>query len=651
MPLPPLPTPFPPGWWIVRWVAGIRRHNEAERTSSRLVLIIAPIRNHLTGTTSSAQLWRNDAVDLQRQQIFEVPLMYLAAASVGTIGVGDRLIEATHHPQTQISQHGVNILEVSVDVPVEQKYVHIDERDPVNNQLMISAQAHKFGPHFWGTQPDFHNLRNTSCLVVHDSVGRRLLIPVFELIRFYWGTSSSNFLQRLIDSPKALLLEPKSLTAFVDPAYTGCDDQGVFSCALRPGLATGDAYALSRLWLDPLARRSITNMLVGFLLNQPGGCALATQTGFPFAGQTLLPVEGVSTGHTDDAPTLLVYRIRSCTHPLPVAAMRSILPHLQSRTPVPSDKGLGPDAPQPVARFKRRGGAHPTVTSWRPPRRMRAVMYQGESLASLFPDIAAKPMIKSTGVPGGQVVSPPVVDGLVLPGGYGEGVRGGDGRPVETEPGGKADEPTGGPPPPPDATPPQVSAAPAHLITLDAAAAHLSTLGYTVSPCAQTDPEGGWFAFDPSPTVQMSERWDHIYDADLKTWRSRRGKILEVGKLYQDSQRINLEVNYGYVIDLEMEGSAFVYFEHIKKIALQEDVLQEVIRICLDCRGVWRTAKYSLIKDKKSRIYCSNLVLPEIKVQITPHWWSSNAERLAQHVKTLHESTWKGLGGPPVQPE
>ncbi|MFC0617892.1 hypothetical protein, partial [Deinococcus budaensis] len=601
MSLPPLPEASPYEVGIVRKVAGIVRQPQPDRTESSLVLIVAPVRPWLHSERGTGRLWRNDAVDLRSQVAVRVPLTYLPAAPVGTLYIGHDLVAPTVDPTP-----GVHTGEFGVVVPDEPVYVQLDALVPdrEKKEYVLNPHTHSFGS-------AYHGVRNTYYVQLSVGRGRTLLIPVEEVIRFYWGTSSSPFFERLLASRATSLLEREHLHEFLDLNHTGMDDEGIFHAALRPGLSYSDARVLGRLWNDPLARLRVTQMLSGFRLPQPGFLAKATRTSFPFAGETRLKVEGVYT-HQDGGWTMLVHRIRRCTHPFPFEEVRVVAPkYSQFLSPdaVSEDRPEG----QPPQIAGSRSRKRPSVTGWAPPRRIQPVMYRQERYEDMFPDTANKPVrtIRANEVVGARGRKRKDQDPR---GGFGPGVPGGEGVPVAVQPEAEVV------PDPPEKARRIRSPRPyvGHLDTLDRAVPLLKQKGYEVMSCCVTEPESGCFSFRTDEEVREipadSDLWEHVYDPVLGMMRLRRGRIIRIGKRQPAPEGKEGAMAYGYAFEVELEGSAFVYFEHVTREMLQEDVLQEAIRVGLARQGVWRSAAYREIDGKTKKYYQSNLILPDVSV-------------------------------------
>lgn len=152
------------------------------------------------------------------------------------------------------------------------------------------------------------------CVMVSLPGNRRLIIPCIELIRFYFGSSSS-LITKLFSPP----LERKAL-------YSNAQFDkraGRLSLELAERVPGSSAADLGRLHLNPIAWRVAlhvgTSALKASLSNQP----VYPQAFFPFEGLTNLIAAGkwLSFGSADRA-TFIVYNLRSCSHPFPFRSLQ-----------------------------------------------------------------------------------------------------------------------------------------------------------------------------------------------------------------------------------------------------------------------------------------------------------------------------------------
>ena len=180
------------------------------------------------------------------------------------------------------------------------------------------------------------NATHSYCLMVNLPDGRRLIIPCVELIRFYFGSSST--LLRQIFSTQ---LQRQNL--FSEDHYD--HRSGLLTFKLGHGMSGRSASDIGRIRMDPVAWRAAAMVSMSMLKACSTGEPAFVQSFFPFEGTTFLDVSGKWLSHQGEAAqTFLVYGINSCSHAFPFKSLRYIAPetgskpqytHLQQQ---PSDK-------------------------------------------------------------------------------------------------------------------------------------------------------------------------------------------------------------------------------------------------------------------------------------------------------------------------
>ena len=186
------------------------------------------------------------------------------------------------------------------------------------------------------TEHPWHlNATHSYCLQVNLVDGRRLIVPCVELIRFYFGSSSS--LLRQIFSTQ---LRRQSL--YSEDRYD--HKSGLLTFKLGYGISGRSASDIGRLRMDQVAWRAAAMVSASMLKAKSTGEPAFIQSFFPFEGTTFLDVSGKWLSHQGEAnQTFLVYGINSCTHAFPfkllkyVSAQTSSRPQYTQQQP-PNDK-------------------------------------------------------------------------------------------------------------------------------------------------------------------------------------------------------------------------------------------------------------------------------------------------------------------------
>ncbi len=156
------------------------------------------------------------------------------------------------------------------------------------------------------------------CVLADLPDKRRLIIPCVELIRFYFGSSSS-----LITK---LFLPPLARRSLYSNAQFD-KIKGHLTLELAEKISGASAADLGRLHLDPVAWRAALHVGTSALKASLASQHVFPQAFFPFEGATTLIAAGkwLSLGDAADV-TFIVYNLRSCTHPFPFRSMRYRIP-------------------------------------------------------------------------------------------------------------------------------------------------------------------------------------------------------------------------------------------------------------------------------------------------------------------------------------
>ncbi len=164
------------------------------------------------------------------------------------------------------------------------------------------------------TQHPGHRLQTQSyCISVALPNKKRMVIPCIEIIRFYFGSSSS-LLHRLFST------QISCDHLWKDTHFDNLS--GRLHLKLSEGISGASASDIGRIALDKdawYAARMIFNICQ---LALRSGNPVYTYTGFPFAGTTNLVVSGkwLSYGPEENS-TFVVYRLQSCSHPFPFTSL------------------------------------------------------------------------------------------------------------------------------------------------------------------------------------------------------------------------------------------------------------------------------------------------------------------------------------------
>lgn len=152
------------------------------------------------------------------------------------------------------------------------------------------------------------------CMMVDLPDSRRLIIPCMELVRFYFGSSSS-----LITK---LFLPPLARDSLYKKAAMNTRT-GQLMLALAEKMSGASAADIGRLHLEPAAWRAAAHVGASILKASVANQAIYPQALFLFEGKTTLAASGKWLSFTDQPrATFLVYNLQSCAHPFPFSSLR-----------------------------------------------------------------------------------------------------------------------------------------------------------------------------------------------------------------------------------------------------------------------------------------------------------------------------------------
>ena len=146
------------------------------------------------------------------------------------------------------------------------------------------------------------------CAYIKLSGGRALVIPCFEILRFYFG-SSAGLLTRLFkpDLKREDLYVPSKTYV-----RSGCGSK----LQLADGISNASGIDIARIAGNTLAWRSAVNIGKSILINTEKGRFV--RLSFPFSGSTKLKVKGKwLSSDIGLKRAFAVYQLLQCSHPLP----------------------------------------------------------------------------------------------------------------------------------------------------------------------------------------------------------------------------------------------------------------------------------------------------------------------------------------------
>ena len=287
----------------------------------------------------------------------QVPAAFVRVLRLGDVWHGPNLVGQSSSPIVQLKD-----LEVSGDPsrvqPIGKPLNGAKERYPLDFRSFSDHSGH------------------TGAYAVREDLGngQTLIVPCWELLRFYFGASGA-LVSRLLSGPltaRALYSSARHDT-----------ERDVHWLDLARGMHWTGAVTIARIALEQRAAsaaRWISNSGTAALVNRE---PYYPKTNFPFAGATNLTVQGRWLGPGREV--LFVERIVSCSHPFPFRTLHYSVPDGSAkiaRFPVRSSSRLSKTN---SARFEIREGARGLAKNC-------AVIHLPEHTNVSFPDLTQKLM-------------------------------------------------------------------------------------------------------------------------------------------------------------------------------------------------------------------------------------------------------------------
>lgn len=278
--------------WRIDWFGellfpcGINRYSQA-----RIHVSISPL---VCDPTDQKAILLAASTDTNEQRQKWIPVSMLPYVKVGDIWQEGRCI---HSPEYQQE------LFMNVDIPKSPEI--IKSGLSINREFVLPLINHPW-----------HRLATQSyCVSVILPDAKKIVIPCIELIRFYFGSSSS-LLHKLFTTQ--IFFEP----LWRDFHYDRPSKR--LHLKLAAGISGASASDIGRIALNKdahyAARRIFDSCLLS--LKKQENESIYTYTGFPFTGNTNLALSGKWLPHgLVERSTFVVYRIRSCSHPFPFASL------------------------------------------------------------------------------------------------------------------------------------------------------------------------------------------------------------------------------------------------------------------------------------------------------------------------------------------
>ncbi|MCE5181518.1 MAG: hypothetical protein LLG15_06950 [Betaproteobacteria bacterium] len=378
--------------WRVDWFGEVAYSPNGQRRSQPVYRVLIspvigdlPVPNIVTDDGDQREAW--------------LPIGTLPMVVIGDIWQGGVKVAQPNYQQESFS----------VDVSCSLAHI-IKSGISIENHFLLPLVEHRL--HRGATQ--------SYCICVSMNDGKRLIVPCMELIRFYFGTTST-VLHKLFTGllREEMLWSEKSF----DPA------NGHLHIKLASRISGASASDIGRIALSKGAWRSAAGIYASCVAATSQKRTAYPHTGFPFTGRTTLQVSGswLSFASEPDS-TFVVYRLHSCSHRFPFETLSYEVDALKAHQDAQKRENAGGDNRNGAWARKGGGTAKPTISGHDPDIKKSGVTHMTFGKAK-FPDLSHKAVwLEKMDTMGTSGVFIKHTDGSVEQVAFGEAEHGGQGR-------------------------------------------------------------------------------------------------------------------------------------------------------------------------------------------------------------------------------
>lgn len=354
---------FPPGTaiWRVDWLGSISFPDRSSRSTQ------PSVRVHLSEVTDAQAAGLGSLLSAEGAASARRTATYVSIGTTMLLRIGDLWQNRT------LAAKPAYELEVFPDVQINRDTVQVVKAGSSfdDDSFLLPRSEHPW--HMANT--------HSYCAKVSLDGGRLLVIPAMEVIRFYFG-SSSTLLAKLFTTG----LDKDALFTYsnLEPRH------GLATLHLAAGIPRASAHDVARIAFDEIAWRAAALVSRSCLRASVAGRGIFPQGVFPFQGKTTLRVKGKWLSRAClPRQTFLVYELRSCSFAFPYSALWYQLAEEQTSDATRQGPGEAADA-QRVAASR---SAKPKSPSLIERDASRHLVSEIENLPSVmrFPDLARKP--------------------------------------------------------------------------------------------------------------------------------------------------------------------------------------------------------------------------------------------------------------------
>ena len=297
-----------------------------------------------------------------------LPVGFLPLLKVGDIWQDGRLVESPDYEivdfdELEVGRHHCSIIKAG-------------NKDDDSGGYYLPLSHHR------------HHLNHTQsyCLLCHHDTAE-IVIPAMELIRFYFG-STSTLISRIFDTPFA----QENLWLSSEPG----ERRGSHKIHLAPGISGRSASDIGRIAFSKIARESVELVANSCITASANGERIYPKSKFPFEGSTdlkasgnWLPFNGSERG------VFLVFKLLSCSHPFPFSSLRYTSERMNSSNDSGQLKG-GNKFDNPQEHFSKARKEEKSIVDQEPSsvKSTRSIRFFS-TLQPKFPDLSKKTVAKT----------------------------------------------------------------------------------------------------------------------------------------------------------------------------------------------------------------------------------------------------------------
>ena len=345
--------------WRIDWFGAVTYAERHRRPSQPLIEVqISQVPNDLGHFSEFFQLREQQWPSTRRLRL---PVGFLPMLRIGDIWRDGRRSES---PDYEIAN-----------------FAHLNVSRDCSTLIKAGLPNEATGEYYLPLDIHPYHMSFTQSYCVHiEHEGCSIVIPCAELLRFYFG-SSSTLVSRIFDAP----LKQELLWA----GQPEIDINGLAKIELARGISGRSATDIGRIAFSKTGRAAAELVGNSCIAATSRGEAAYLKAAFPFTGETHLSASGIWINRDDGERRIyLVFRLRSCSHQFPFSRLQYTSERAQAQSVKSSPPAAGPKSLSPTFSNRRQD---PKILSDVEPSRSKQARRLGMYFGDMqFPDLARK---------------------------------------------------------------------------------------------------------------------------------------------------------------------------------------------------------------------------------------------------------------------